>query len=270
MPSQMTNTPRSGRRTADLTITLTALAGIGAVTPGTNLADMLLQALDRSGIGLRADDVVVVAQKIVSKCEGRFVKLKDVEPSPRAQALAIRTGKDSRLVQCVLDESTEVVRSVPGVLIVRHRSGIVHANAGVDESNVDPVDGDACVLLLPVDADASAARLRDAVFSRTGQRISVIVADSGGRAWRRGVVGFAIGCAGFEALESWVGAKDVNGRPLRHTEIAVADQLAAAASFLMGEADQATPMVLIRGASLRAGESGAADLIRPLSQDLFR
>ena len=262
--------PRSGRSSAPRALRLTALAGIGVVTAGTDLVSLLLSAVDSSCADLCDGDVIVLAQKIVSKSEGRIVRLKDVDPSSEAQSLADRTGKDARVVQCVLDESVEVVRAIPGVLIVRHRSGIVHANAGIDESNVNTIENDPCVLLLPLDADASAARLRDAVLRRTQRRIGVIVADSGGRAWRRGVIGFAIGCAGFEALESWVGAPDLNGRPLRHTEVAVADELAAAASFLMGEADQATPMVLIRGAELRPGGRGAADLVRPLSQDLFR
>lgn len=262
--------PLAARALVAASLSFTALAGIGAVRPGADLADLLLAAADRSAYPLQSCDVVVAAQKIVSKSEGRFVRLSQVVPTRRAVELAAITGKDPRVVQCVLDESVEVMRAVPGVLIVRHRSGLVHANAGVDESNVESLDGEAQALLLPEDADASALRLRDCLAARTGLDLGVIVSDSGGRAWRKGVIGFALGCSGFDPLEDWVGEPDLYGRPLRHTEVAVADQLAAGASFLMGEAGQGTPVVVIRGARLRASDRGAAPLLRPLAQDLFR
>jgi coenzyme F420-0:L-glutamate ligase / coenzyme F420-1:gamma-L-glutamate ligase len=256
------------------TLAMWAVPGRGEVLPGIDLADWVAACVAEAGLAFDAGDLLVVAQKVVSKAEGRLRVLDDVEPSPQACELAARTHKDARLVQCVLDESSEVMRAVPGVLIVRHRSGVVHANAGVDESNVPPdAQGRACALLLPLNADHSASALRAALRARTGADVAVIVSDSGGRAWRQGAIGFALGCAGFEALEDWVGAPDRQGRALQHTQVAVADQLAAGASFLMGEAEQGTPLVLVRGARLRAERregQGAQSLLRPLSQDLFR
>lgn len=250
-------------------MTLTALTGMPLVEAGADLAALIGAALHAADETLAPGDVLVVAQKIVSKAEGRRVCLADVTPSARALALAAETGKDPRLVELILRESATILRARPGVLITEHRQGQIQANAGIDQSNVAP-GGDAYVLLLPEDADASARRLRDALGQRTGIAPAIIINDSAGRAWRLGIAGFALGCAGLRALDSRIGKADLFGRPLEVTEIAVADELAAAASHLMGQADEGTPVVLIRGARFSAGGGGARALLRPREQDLFR
>lgn len=216
---------------------------------------------------MRDGDVVVLAQKIVSKAEGREVSLASVTPSARAEELAGITLKDPRLVELVLRESTEVVRAVPNILIVRHRLGFVMAQGGIDASNVDGTD---TVLLLPIDPDASAARLRQALMALTGSDVGVVINDSWGRAWRIGTVGTAIGVAGLPGLIDMRGKPDLNGRILRVTEIGHADEIAAAASLLMGQADEGRPVVILRGLGRLAAEGTARDLVRPVRQDLFR
>lgn len=216
---------------------------------------------------MRDGDVVVLAQKIVSKAEGREVSLASVTPSARAEELAGITLKDPRLVELVLRESTEVVRAVPNILIVRHRLGFVMAQGGIDASNVDGTD---TVLLLPIDPDASAARLRQALMALTGADVGVVINDSWGRAWRIGTVGTAIGVAGLPGLIDMRGKPDLNGRILRVTEIGHADEIAAAASLLMGQADEGRPVVILRGLGRLAAEGTARDLVRPVRQDLFR
>jgi len=249
---------------------LFALPEFPLVAPGDDLASLILDALARCGQGIAPGDVVAVAQKIVSKAENRYVRLADVAPGPEALALAAETRKDPRLVELVLRESSEVVRKRPGVLIMRHRLGYVMAQAGIDQSNLPSDEGDPRVLLLPEDPNASAARLRRAIEDRTGVAPFVIVTDSWGRPWRRGVVGFAIGTAGFAPLVSRIGETDLFGRRLEITEVAVADQLAAAASFLMGEGSEGSPVVMIRGARLAPSDENAEQLLRPREQDLFR
>jgi coenzyme F420-0:L-glutamate ligase/coenzyme F420-1:gamma-L-glutamate ligase len=214
--------------------------------------------------------VLVLAQKIVSKAENRYVHLNTVQPGARALALAVEVDKDPRLVELILRESVEVLRRRKGAIIVEHRNGYVHANAGIDQSNIHSDPDDPRVLLLPENADASAARLRAELRARSGANVAVIINDSAGRAWRTGVTGFALGCAGLVPLENRIGTRDLFGRPLEITEVAVADELAAAASFLMGQAAEGVPVVLIRGADLTPSEQGAAALIRPREQDLFR
>ncbi len=209
----------------------------------------------------------MLAQKIVSKAEAREVALASIVPSAAAEELAALTLKDPRLVELVLRESTEVVRAVPNILIVRHRLGFVMAQAGIDASNVD---GNETVLLLPADPDASAARLRQALKERTGADVGVVINDSWGRAWRVGTVGTAIGVAGLPALLDMRGKPDLNGRILRVTEVGHADEIAAAASLLMGQADEGRPVVILRGLGRAAPEGTARDLLRPLKQDLFR
>ncbi len=248
---------------------LFALEDFPLVQPGDDLVALIAAALERQGDTLEARDVIVVAQKIVSKSEGRAVRLADVVPGERARELAAATGKDPRIVELVLRESTDIIRQRKNVLIARHRNGYVYANAGIDQSNVGP-DGQAWALLLPEDSDASAARLRAGLAARYGVELAVIVNDSAGRPWRLGVTGIALGTAGMLALQSRIGDPDLFGRPLEITEIAVADELAAAASHLMGQADEATPVVVIRGARYRASESDSRALIRPIEQDLFR
>lgn len=250
-------------------LTVRALTDIPIVAPGDDLAALLAQALRRAAIVPAAGDVLVVAQKVVSKAEGRLVDLAGVQPSARARELAADVGKDPRLVEVILRESTDVVRHKKDVLIVAHRLGFVLANAGVDQSNVGP-DGDTHVLLLPCAPDASAARLKAALEREFGVDLGVIVNDSFGRPWRNGVVGVALGAAGVPSLWSMVGAPDLFGRPLRVTEVALADQMASAASLVMGEGDEGVPAVHMRGLAWPARPCPASALVRPRELDLFR
>ena len=254
-----------------MTLTLTPLPGIPEVRPGDDLAGLVRRGLQRAGLTLQPGDIIVMAQKIVSKAEGRFVRLEDVTPSARAQALARRTAKDPRLVELVLRESAQVLRAVPGVLIVEHRLGFVCANAGIDRSNVPPQGRPGeWVLLLPRDPDASAARLRAALARTTGVAPGVLIVDSHGRAWRLGTVGMTIGLAGMPALVDLRGRRDRQGYVLQVTQVAVADELAAAASLMMGQAAEGTPVVHVRGFPYPLGEGRLADLLRPRERDLFR
>ena len=250
-------------------LTLTALAGFPEVRAGASLPGLILEALDRSGKRLCAGDVLVVAQKIVSKAEGRQVPLADVQPSARARALAEQAQKDPRLMELVLGEAREVLRVKPGVVIVEHRLGFVMANAGIDQSNLGPGEPESA-LLLPQDPDASGRGLCSAVVEASGIDVGVIVNDSFGRAWRNGVVGVAIGVAGVPSLVDMRGRTDRAGRSLRVTEIAAADELAAPASLLMGQAGEGLPVVLARGFPYALREGRVTELIRPRAQDLFR
>jgi coenzyme F420-0:L-glutamate ligase/coenzyme F420-1:gamma-L-glutamate ligase len=240
------------------------------VEPGDDLAALILTALNRAELQLQPGDVLVLAQKIVSKAEGRYGYLNKVEPSAQALALAPQIDKDPRLVQLILDESVEVVRQRPGVVVVEHRLGYVHANAGIDKSNIQSDEDNPRVLLLPKDADMSAAKLRQQLAAATTVEPAIIINDSAGRAWRNGTAGMAIGTAGFEPLVDMIGSADLFGRPMEVTTVAVADELAAAASFLMGQAAEGAPVVLIRGAKLNPSNEGSKALIRAKEQDLFR
>jgi coenzyme F420-0:L-glutamate ligase/coenzyme F420-1:gamma-L-glutamate ligase len=243
------------------------------VQPGDDLANLVQTALEAGGISLQSGDVLVVAQKVVSKAEGRLVCLNDVRPSSRAVALGNDIGKDPRLVEVILGESSEIVRSRPGLLVVEHRLGFVSANAGVDHSNVAAEPGreaEPWVLLLPVDPDASARRLGEALEESTGAEIAVLIIDSHGRAWRMGTVGVAIGVFRFPALLDLRGRPDLFGEPLKITEVGLADEIAAAASALMGQADEGRPFVHVRGLPYPLRDGSLAELLRPKSQDLFR
>jgi coenzyme F420-0:L-glutamate ligase/coenzyme F420-1:gamma-L-glutamate ligase len=251
------------------TVTYTALSGIPLIEPGDDLCAIIADALAAAEIVPQPADTLVIAQKIVSKAEGRYVNLGEVSPSTRALELAAATQKDARLIEVILAESTEVLRQHKDILIVAHRLGFVMANAGVDQSNVAPDGGDR-VLLLPRDPDASCAALKAAFDRRFGIDVAVVINDSFGRAWRNGVVGVALGAAGLPALHNLIGAPDLFGRPMRVTEVAVADELAAAASLLMGQADEGTPVVHVRGLRWNAAPANAAALIRPKHMDLFR
>jgi coenzyme F420-0:L-glutamate ligase / coenzyme F420-1:gamma-L-glutamate ligase len=267
-----TKLPRTMRQksapdTALNTLTLTALPGIGEIAPGEDLAGVLGDALRGLEVTPQRNDVLVIAQKVVSKAEGRYVSLATVTVSPRAAELAALTRKDARIVELVLRESVEVLRARPDVLIVRHRLGYVMANAGIDRSNVG---GEDRVLLLPAHPDGSAEALRAAILGRYGLQVGVIVCDSFGRPWRKGVTNVALGAAGVPALLDRRGEADRNGRRLEVTEIALADQLACAAGLLMGEGAESRPAVLIGGLTLTAPPVPAARLIRPLEEDLFR
>jgi coenzyme F420-0:L-glutamate ligase/coenzyme F420-1:gamma-L-glutamate ligase len=248
---------------------LLALPDMPLVGPSDDLAGLILDGVSAAGRTLAPGDVLVLAQKIVSKAEGRTADLALVTPSPRARQLAARCGKDARLVELILSESTEVLRSRPGVIVVVHRSGVVLANAGIDQSNVGASDGTERVLLLPEDADASCHRLHEALRERTGVGVAVIVNDSLGRAWRNGTVGIALGVCGLPALANMNDRHDLFGRPLSAGE-ALADELAAAASLVQGQADEGAPAVLIRGFAEMGGDTGAAALIRATDEDLFR
>lgn len=249
---------------------LLPLAGFPLVEPGDDLPDLVAQALACNGLELQAGDVLVVAQKIVSKAEGRYVALADVVPGPEAVELAARAGKDPRHVELLLRESREVLRVRPGVIIVEHRNGYVLANAGIDRSNITSEPDNPRVLLLPEDPDASAAALREGLAQRLGVAPQVIINDSVGRAWRNGTVGIAIGTAGLVPLFNQVGDVDLFGNVLEVTEPAVADELAAAASLVMGQAAEGCPVVLARGARLAASEGGSGSLLRPREMDMFR
>lgn len=249
------------------TLTLTALPGLGEISPGDDLAAILGEALLRLAVPPQPGNVLIIAQKVVSKAEGRQVSLEGVAVSPRAAELASLTRKDPRLVELVLRESVAVLRAKPNVLIVRHRLGYVMANAGIDRSNVG---GEDRVLLLPADPDGSAAALRSSILERYGLQVGVIICDSFGRPWRKGVTNVALGAAGVPALIDRRGERDRNGRRLEVTEVALADQLACAAGLLMGEAAESRPAVLLSGLTLTAPAVPAAGLIRPLEEDLFR
>jgi coenzyme F420-0:L-glutamate ligase/coenzyme F420-1:gamma-L-glutamate ligase len=251
-------------------ISLTALPDIPRIKSGDDLAAIILHGVAAASLQLADGDVLVLAQKIVSKAEDRFVSLDTVAPSPRAQELAPQIDKDPRLVQLILDESSEVLRTRPGVIVVAHRLGYVLANAGIDASNVESDDGRERVLLLPRDPDASCARLRAELKRRSGKDVAVVINDSLGRAWRNGTVGIALGAAGLPGLLDQRGRTDLNGRVLRVTEIGVADEVAAAASLLMGQAAEGRPIVLLRGFPHARREGNAAELIRPRHMDMFR
>ncbi len=243
---------------------LIGVVGLPEVRPGDDLAGMI-----SSVVALADGDVLVVAQKIVSKAEGRLVQVDHVRSSERARSLASETDKDDRLVQLILDESSEVVRASRGVLIVQDNRGWVCANAGVDRSNIEQTGGSETVALLPVDPDQSADRIRRRVRELAGVTIGVIVSDSHGRPWREGTVGVALGASGVTALADRRGQNDRHGYVLQHTLVGLADELAAAASLLMGQGDESIPAVVIRGIRA-AGQGQARDLQRPRERDLFR
>ena len=251
-------------------VTLIPLHDIKLVEPGDDLGAIAVEAFVANGVVPEKGDVLVVAQKVVSKAEGRYVDVAAVEPSARAIDLAREVDKDPRFVEVVLSESKRVVRHRPGLLIVEHNLGFVMANAGIDHSNV-PTEGDReRVLLLPEDPDGSARLLRQHLAQVFGTEIGVIISDSIGRAWRKGTVGVALGAAGLPALIDLRGRPDLFGRELLVTETGFADEIAAAAGLLMGQADEAIPMVLVRGLGWSAPEVPAAALIRPAEHDLFR
>jgi coenzyme F420-0:L-glutamate ligase/coenzyme F420-1:gamma-L-glutamate ligase len=251
-------------------VTLTALSGIKLVEPGDDLGAITVAALRDNGLAPRDGDVLVMAQKVVSKAEGRYVDVATVQPSQRAIALAAEVDKDPRFVEVVLSEAKRVVRHRPGLLIVEHRLGFVMANAGIDHSNVVASDGGERVLLLPVDPDGSAHALRQHLTAVFGVGIGVIISDSFGRPWRKGTVGVALGAAGLPAFVDLRGRPDLFGRELLVTETGFADEIAAAAGLLMGQADEAMPMVLVRGLTWSSPDLPVAALIRPTEHDLFR
>ena len=267
-----------------MTLTLTPLKDIPLIRQNDDLADIIINSLDRSNIALEDKDIFVLAQKVVSKAEGRIVNLATVTPSPRAIELGAQIEKDARLVEVILRESKSVVRTRPGTIIVEHKLGFICANAGIDHSNVAPLrlppnslnlgeekeGGEEFVLLLPENPDQSASQIRAKVESRTNKKIGVMIIDSHGRAWRIGTEGVCIGLSGIPGVMDERGWKDLFGYTLRITVVGVADELAAAASLVMGQAAEATPIVHVRGFPYPLREGSLKELIRPKEQDLFR
>lgn len=249
---------------------LTAVPHVPHVQPGDNLAELILHALAQANLELADGDVLAIAQKIVSKAEGQLVRLAEVQPSERAVEVAAQTDKDPRVVELILQESDEISRMRRGVLIVRHRLGFTSANAGIDRSNVAQNGEDETVLLLPLDPDASAAQLRQAIAAKLGVQVGVVITDSHGRPFRLGTVGVAIGVAGIPALWDRRGELDLYSYQLQHTDVGVADEIAAAAGLLMGQAAEGMPVVLVRGLHLPVTDGKAADLVRPKEMDLYR
>ena len=252
------------------TLSVTALSGIPLVEPDDDLAALIAAALDRAGLELHPFDILVVAQKIVSKAEDRFVDLASLTPSPRAVALAADARKDARIVEAILREAREVVRVKPGVIIVETRHGLVMANAGIDQSNLSAEDHGRRVLLLPEDPQASAERLKTRLDARFGCAVGIVISDSVGRAWRLGTVGLAIGAAGVPSLRDRRGEPDLSGRRLEATETGFADAVASAAVLVMGEAAEGYPAALVRGLEWAEAPLPASALVRPKSEDLFR
>ncbi len=251
-------------------LTLITLPHIPLIQRGDDLAEIILRGLSDANIVLEDSDVLVLAQKIVSKSEGRMVRLQDVAPSPRAVELAQQCGKDARFCEVVLWDTREVIRVREGLIVVETTHGWVCANAGIDRSNVAPHDTDEWVLRLPEDADRSARELRARLRALTSRDVGIIVNDTHGRAWRNGAIGVAIGVAGLPAVEDLRGRTDLFGYHLQVTTIGLADQIASAASLLQGQADEGTPIVHARGVPRSHGESSAREIVREKELDLFR
>ncbi|MEE8079699.1 MAG: coenzyme F420-0:L-glutamate ligase [Pseudomonadales bacterium] len=245
------------------------LSEVPMVRAGDDLAELIADALERSDYELADSDIVCVAQKIVSKAEGRLIALASVTASAEAVELARETDKDPRLVELILQESTELLRKKPGVLIMRHRLGLVGAHAGIDQSNIDHENGE-CALLLPEDPDRSARQLQLALEARTGAKIAVIITDSANRPWRLGTTGIAIGAAGLTVLDDQRGGSDLYGRELKVTLINRADSIATAATLVMGETTERIPVAIVRGLPTADDGQTAQMINRPLEEDLFR
>jgi coenzyme F420-0:L-glutamate ligase/coenzyme F420-1:gamma-L-glutamate ligase len=261
-----------------MTLLLTPLASIPLIRMGDDLPGIILSAMQQAGLQFADNDIVVLTSKIISKAEARMVDLKSVIPSEKACQLAIKSEKDPRLVELILRESNEVLRIRSGTIIVEHRLGFVCASAGIDQSNIssrelaeEPGDdqGD-WVLLLPENPDISAADIRNRLETTSGKRIGVMIIDSHGRAWRLGIVGTCVGLSGIPGIIDKRGDPDLFGYRLRITQIAAADELAAAASLVMGQADEATPVIHVRGFPYPLREGSMAELLRPIEQDMFR
>ncbi len=255
-----------------MTLTLTPVPGIPIIRAGDDLCRIILACLNDARIELQDGDVLVLAQKIVSKAEGRYVDLNTIQPSEKAQDLAEKSGKDERIVELILRESSQVLRVRPGSIIVEHRLGFVCASAGIDHSNVDSLYGNAedWVLLLPENPDETARIMRIAIYDQLKINIGILIIDSHGRAWRLGTVGAAIGLSGVPGLVDLRGEPDLFGYKLQITTVGAADELAAAASLVMGQADEGTPVVHVRGFPYPLRESSLRELLRPHDQDMFR
>lgn len=250
------------------TLTAWVASGFPDVRPVTDLPGVILEMFRFNDVAPEDGDVLVVAQKVVSKAEGSVVNLETVAPGPAAMELAAQSGKDPRLAQVIMNESRAILRVRPGLIVAEHRRGFICANAGVDHSNVGL--GEHWVSVLPKDPDASAEAIRRAVETAFNVRVGVIISDTHGRPFREGAVGVAIGIAGLEPLYSYIGVEDLYGYVLQTSVEAIADELAAAASLMQGQAAEGTPLVLIRGARFETGTGGAGRLLRPAEKDMFR
>jgi coenzyme F420-0:L-glutamate ligase/coenzyme F420-1:gamma-L-glutamate ligase len=247
------------------------LSDVPFIKPGDDLTGIILNALKLNDLELVSGDIIVIAQKIISKAEDRCFNLNDVIPGPEAIELAEEVDKDPRLVELILSETRFIARTRPGLIIVESKTGLVHANAGIDQSNIEQSDTAPRALLLPIDADRSAETIRLAIKKLSQADVGVIINDSMGRAWRRGTVGHTIGCAGVVAVSDQIGDLDLNSRVLQGTEVALADEIAAAASFVMGQANEGRPVALVRGAGhMVGGSDGFKTLLREDNTDLFK
>jgi len=253
-------------------LTLTAISGILLIKNGDNLSNIIWDALLTNQIQLIDNDIFVITQKVVSKAEGRLVYLSNVQVSKQAKEISKTSNKDPRLIELILRESKEILRVTENHIIVEHRLGFVCANAGIDHSNVSSEHGnpDECFLLLPENPDLSAQKIKKALEEKSGKKIGILIIDSQGRAWRNGIIGTAIGVAGLPALIDLRGKEDLFGFKLRITQVAAADELASAASLLMGQADEKRPVVHVRGFPYHLRDSSIRELNRPKEQDLFR
>jgi len=258
------------REPATPQLSLFAVPNIPLVQSGQDIAALIAGGLANADMHLQDGDIVVVAQKIISKAEGRMLALADIVPSAKAKELAERSGKDPRIVELILQESKEVLRVRPGLIVVAHRLGLVLANAGIDQSNVSPANEEQHVLLLPMDPDQSCETIRAELHQLCNARVGVVISDSIGRAWRLGSIGTALGVAGLAAVSDLRGRPDLFGRRMETSMVAVADEIAAAASLLIGEADEGRPVVVVRGLTHLIGSGTGLDLLRPVDQDLFR
>ena len=249
---------------------LIAIEGIPLIEPGDNLAKIIIKAVKEQKIKLKSRDILVIAQKIVSKSENRYAYLKEVIPSSEAFRIAKKTEKDPKLVQLILNESARVIRYKKGLMIVENKLGFVHANAGIDKSNIEINNDNPKVLLLPKNPDGSALSIKKGIFRKIDLNLGIIINDSSGRAWRKGIVGIAIGSSGVEALSDLRGKKDLYGNTLEITEVGKADEIASAASLLMGQADEGFPVILVKGITASNEVSDVKSLLRDQSEDLFR
>jgi len=255
-----------------MTLVLTPLPDIAIVKPGDDLVQIILEGTAKADLDIVDGDIIVIAQKVVSKAEDRFVNLAEVTPSAEAVELAQKTGRDPRFVELILQESNKVLRSKNGVIIVEHRLGFVCASAGIDHSNVldNAAEPDEWVLLLPEDPDASARSIQKGLGKSSGAQVGVLIIDSHGRAWRLGTLGLTIGIAGLPGVVDLRGDPDLFGYQLQITQVGAADELAAAASLVMGQADEGTPLVHARGFPYPLREASLDELLRPPEEDLFR
>ena len=249
---------------------LLAIENIPLIEPGDDLVSILIQTIKEEKIKLRRGDILVIAQKVVSKSENRYAYLNDVVPSSEAIRIAKNSDKDPKLVQLILNESVKVIRQGRGVIVVENKLGFIHANAGIDKSNIESDAYNPKVLLLPKDPDNSALKIKEEIFRQTELKVGIIINDSSGRAWRKGIVGIAIGSSGVEVLLNLRGQKDLYGNALEITEVGRVDEIASAASLLMGQANEGLPVILVRGIPETSKVNNVKSILRDKSEDLFR